>query len=479
LDEGDVVMRKTPFGKWCGVLSAAAMLASVGAVSEAQTTMAVEDWTPPPDKALAASDAKTSAAGDKAEATSRPAPAVKIAVTEWVILVADQYLRQVNRMESIGDTLPSFIDERRTPPAEKENASAPMPIGVIRFTATGPLNQDDRFDVSLNYKDGRALGSWPPANVRSSGILWQDLKWQTGADAGAAMPIPDNSWIAPLRSGDRRLQLKSVAEPFLLYDVELEYPVSLKVTGGAKGVYNVVQPMDAPVHDLTFYQQGSDGHWKTGTLPTLAKTAGSSMVAAPEAPTTAAAGRRVFLNTANGPVQMVMVNGKLVPLQKTPTTAPATTQPHGTELTLADSPATGENVLAPWGTALGNAGVSSSDQKVALAILAKYALTPDRLTAVYRMDPAELEKVMPLEVVPQPEKITRIALVVVTGIDPKIQDELDDWIAKLGSKSWTEREASMAKLKKMGAIAKERLVKATKDKDMEIVYRAEQLLEGM
>jgi hypothetical protein len=457
LVEGGVVMRNTQSWKFIGMLSAVAL---AGGVALGQTQPAAEDWTPPAGKTLT-TEVKSTSAGDKAEATSLPAPGAKIAVTEWVILVADQYLRQVNRMESIDDTLPAFIDERRSAPTEKADALVPMPIGVIRFSATGPVDKEDRFDVSLNYKEGRALGTWPTANVRGSGILWQDLKWQTGTDAAPTMQIPENSWIAPLRSGEQQLQLKSVAEPFLLYDVELEYAVNLQVSGGEKGVYHVVQPMDAPVRDLTFYQHDANGHWKTGTLATLAKTPGSSMA-------------------AEATVHAVWHNGPGMPVAtKEVTTAPAATQPHGTDLTLTETAAMDENVLAPWGTALANAGVSASDQKVALAILAKYALTPDRLTAVYRMDPAELEKVMPLEVVPQPEKVTRIALVVVTGIDPKIQDEMDEWIAKLGSKSWTEREAAMEKLKKMGAIAKERLAKATKDKDMEVVYRAEQLLDGM
>jgi hypothetical protein len=465
------MMRKTRSWKFIGVLSAAAL---AGGAAWGQTQPAAEDWTPPAGKTLGTGDAKAATAGDKAEAASQPAPAVKVAVTEWVILVADQYLRQVNRLESIEDTLPSFIDERRTAPTEKENASAPMPIGVIRFSATGPLNKDDRFDVSLNYKDGRALGTWPEASVRSSGILWQDLKWQMGEDVSPAMAIPADSWMAPLRSGDQRLQLKSVAEPFLLYDVELEYPVNLQVSGGEKGVYSVVQPMDAPMRDLTFYQHDANGHWQTGRLATLVKTPGSSMPVEKK-PEAVVSGQRVLV----GGRQMVIVNGRLMPMTPPAATEPATTQPHGTALTLSETAATDESVLAPWGTTLADAGVSASDQKVALAILAKYALTPDRLTAVYRMDPAELEKVMPLEVVPQPEKVTRIALVVVTGIDPKIQEELDEWVAKLGSKSWAEREAAMKTLKKMGAIAKERLEKATKDKDMEIVYRAEQLLDGM
>ena len=74
-----------------------------------------------------------------------------------------------------------------------------------------------------------------------------------------------------------------------------------------------------------------------------------------------------------------------------------------------------------------------------LKILAKQALDEKRLTAIYRMDPAELDRILPLEVVPQPKKVSRIALVVVTGIDPAIGDELDQLIKKLGDPAWKNR----------------------------------------
>ena len=106
---------------------------------------------------------------------------------------------------------------------------------------------------------------------------------------------------------------------------------------------------------------------------------------------------------------------------------------------------------------LAAAGVSPADQEIVLKkSFARYALDRKRLTAVYQMDAAELDKLLPLEIVPQPKKISRIALVIVTQIDPAIGDDLDRLIAQLGNPDWKLREAAMSEIRKLGNIAKPR-----------------------
>ena len=111
-----------------------------------------------------------------------------------------------------------------------------------------------------------------------------------------------------------------------------------------------------------------------------------------------------------------------------------------------------------------------------MKILARHVLDPKRLTAVCRLDPAELDRVLPLEVVPQPKKISRIALVIVKNIDPAIDDELDRLIKQLGDPSWKIRDRATKEIHKLGVRAKKRLEVAANDKDAEIAYRAELLL---
>ena len=114
-----------------------------------------------------------------------------------------------------------------------------------------------------------------------------------------------------------------------------------------------------------------------------------------------------------------------------------------------------------------------------LKILARHALDSKQLTAIFRLDPAEFDRILPLEIVPQPKKISRIALVIVKGIDPAIEVDLDKLVKKLGDPSWKIRDAATKEVHKFGLRARPRLEKAASDKDAEVAYRAELLLESI
>jgi hypothetical protein len=414
-------------------------------------------------------------------------PTVNVSATEWVVFVADAVNPELNARSLFRDSLPQFVEDLRASPAaaEKSNPAEPGPVGLIRFSAEGPIDKETALDVQLSYKNGRALGHWPRAKVRSAGLLWQDLR--PAADQGASQHLPDGSWLAGLRTGGWLLQSGSTRESFLLYDIELPYPVAMKAAAGKDGKYTVAHGMDAPLLDLTFYKRGADDHWQTATLASLAKAAGFPTVTAPSAaipqasspsPAVGAAGRVVRMVVGGRVVTQLQSNSSASKSDSTPTTTlPASLAGiKGTDIALSPTAETDATVLTPWRAKLADAGVSSGEQDVVLKILARQALDSKRLTAIYRMDPAELNRILPLEIVPQPKKVSRIALVVVTGIDPAIGDELDRLIAKLGDPSWKLREAAMTEIKKMGIRARPRLEEAVKNKDTEIAYRAEQLL---
>jgi hypothetical protein len=444
---------------------------------------------------ILANSATTCAAADStsaakpASAKSLPNPTISESVTEWVVFVADVANGELNARNLFHDNLPQFVEDLRTSAAaDKESATQPRPIGLIRFSADGPPEKDVAIDVQLSYKNGRALGHWPRAKVRSSGLLWQDLK--LGA-AGEPQSLPEGSWLAGLRGGGVSIQSGTTREPFLLYDVELGYPVAMQVTPGKDGTYSVAHGMDAPLHDLTFYKQASADHWQTATINSLKKAAGYISAPAPAASTPATttnggaviAGGGFTVVAAPAVARAVMaVRGKAASDEpaKTPTVAPAPgAKVKGTDVTLGPANETDATVLSPWRAKLAAAGVSTADQEIVLKILAKQALDEKRLTAIYRMDPAELDRILPLEVVPQPKKVSRIALVVVTGIDPAIGDELDQLIKKLGDPAWKNRDVATKEIKKLGVRAKSKLEEAAKDKDTEIAYRAEQLLAAL
>jgi hypothetical protein len=422
-------------------------------------------------------------------AKSLPSPTINVSVTEWVVFVADISNPELNARSLFHDSLPPIVEDLRTAkPEERSNAAEPGPIGLIRFSGDGPMDKDTPVDVQISYKNGRALGHWPRAKVRSSGLLWQDL--HLAPEKGEPRKLPERSWLESLRSGGLPVASGATRESFLLYDVELAYPLVMRVTGGKEGKYSVAHGMDAPLRDLTLYKRSTDGRWQTASLPNLAKASGF-----PSAPSAAAAEAVKVETTAveavSGLIRTITAvrvtgagaapGGAAPAKSATATTAPKidTAKIKGTDVMLAAGSETDATVLAPWRAKLAEAGIAAADQEIVLKILARQALDSKRLSAVYRMDPAELDRILPLEVVPQPKKVSRVALVVVTGIDPEIGNELDQLIKKLGDPSWKAREAAMAEIKKRGVQAKSRLQDAAKDKDTEIAYRAEQLLAGL
>jgi hypothetical protein len=86
---------------------------------------------------------------------------------------------------------------------------------------------------------------------------------------------------------------------------------------------------------------------------------------------------------------------------------------------------------------------------------------------------------LPLEVVPSPTKTTRVGLAIVKNADPAAGERIARLIEQLASDDWDQREAAQAKLAQLGAGARPKLSEALKHKDLEVVYRAERLLEAL
>jgi hypothetical protein len=433
--------------------------------------------------ALAAVTTAPNNAPASAPAASLPAaPSVNIDVVNWTVFVTDVSNRDMNRREAFFNTLPPFInDSRREPEIAKEFAEPAMlvPIGMVRITPDGLANPDISVDVELSYTSGRVLGHWPPGKVRSSGLLWRDVHFAGPTEKQRDLPQGgEGAWLAPARklaAGEKLLAVENSADAFLLYDVELNYPVALQVTTrpGDAFSYNVAQANDAPMHDLVLYKTDSDGAMRTAQLATLGK---ATPVAAPSPSTASAPAHTAATRVARRPVTTAtawMAAGTQAGQQTVAEAAPPIpTLVGGLDVSLQKGALPEDH----WRRVLTDARVSPPDIEMILTLL-KQNVEGKHLTAVYRMDPAELDKVMPLEIVPTPKKVSRIALVVVTGIDPSVNEELASWIQQLGDASWNKREAAMKAIEKLGQRAKPSLLKALKDKDVEVVYRAEQLLE--
>jgi hypothetical protein len=142
-------------------------------------------------------------------------------------------------------------------------------------------------------------------------------------------------------------------------------------------------------------------------------------------------------------------------------------------------PLVAADAVATWRQRLKEAGLTPADVETIVATLQTHALDPEQLTVVYRIDQSELDRVLPLEVVPTPAKVTRVGIAIVKNIDPATGERIARLVEQLGNPSWEKREAAQAKLAEMGAGAKPKLTDALKHKDMEVVYRAERLLDSI
>ena len=84
-----------------------------------------------------------------------------------------------------------------------------------------------------------------------------------------------------------------------------------------------------------------------------------------------------------------------------------------------------------------------------------------------------------MEIVPEPAKTVRVALLLLQHIDPAMKQEADGLIVQLGDRSYAKREAAERRLAELGTLAKPQLEKALKTTDLEVVFRAERLLAAL
>jgi hypothetical protein len=366
-------------------------------------------------------------------------------VHEWAVFVLDASQNQINPEGMVFSTLPQACPSRRQA-APADQADWPMPIGVIRLSGTC----DSRVDVTVEKSAGEFHASWPTADKRSNQLLWRNLTVSADAGPRGVEAVPENHWISALRSTPSAYLSTSPGpcERFLLYDVQMPYPSPLQLKRGSPHSLEVTNSGPAAVHRLVFFQQ-IDKVWNQTTptdLPAAQASTTKSSIASTSASTTAPASQPAWTAAHS-----------VVTLTHGPTTRPI------------DPGA----VLRPL---LGNAEIADSDRDLILQIVRNYVLDSPKLTAVYVLDGSEFDRVLPLDVVPQPRKITRLGLVIVKNADPASGSEIDDLIAQLGDPVWAKRDEAYHALERIGPAASAKLGKATSNRDIEIVWRAERLL---
>ncbi len=383
-------------------------------------------------------------------------------VHEWVIFVCDPFQPKANSDAMFMTTLPEFLNSRRKQ-APTTQSSEPYPVGVIRFVGASNV----KIDVKLNITSGgKLMAAWPKPRSRSGNVLWRDLV--ISREPGQLKAIEEaDSWLNVLRrdAASAYLTADSVSERFLLYDAEHEYALPLKLAGGrnADDPLQVANTGTVSLHDVAFYRpdpKAGAGAWRSGFIAELSPGKKVTPSTAPtSSPTTAPSTSPAQVSDVES-LGVEPADVKQVRLAATATTRPS-------------------DFLSDWKDRLAREGVTSADRDTIIRILAKHALDPARLTVVYRLDPAELDRIVPIEVIPTPRKLTRVGLVIVRNIDPAVPAEIDDLIVQLGDGDWKVREAASKSLASLGQAAKAKLQSATKNADPEIGLRAERLLASM
>ena len=433
--------------------------------------------------------ARPSPAAANADAPKSPAaPQGAFELYEWVVFVADPNQSAANAERLFQSTLPEFVGARRqTAPAAEANA--PSPVGVIRVR--GEV-EGDKLDVLLQAPGGRFLGQWPKGKGRSNRQLWEGYTITSEAPPGLKELAPGH-WFGALREVQSPfLRRDRAGERFLAYDVELNYTVPLHVTGGKDLAYELANSGAAPLHDVTVYKPQESG-WRTGTVPSMPAAKGVAPATGPATrPTTgpaddvppgmpAEAAARVRAARAAAAARAGVRPGTQPGGAQPPApVAPAKPVPGAAKASVtADAPAAGaESVLSPWKERLAKEGFAEGDVATVLRILERHALDKKRLTLVYRLDAAELDRMLPLEVTPTPRKTVRVGLVIARNLDPAVGDEVDQLIKQLASADWEQRELASKQLAELGPAARPKLQAALQQKDLEVVWRAERLLQA-
>ena len=117
--------------------------------------------------------------------------------------------------------------------------------------------------------------------------------------------------------------------------------------------------------------------------------------------------------------------------------------------------------------------------EVIQTLLDQYATSffePKGLIVLAHLTRDAIDEAVLLDVFPSPRKLVRTAVIVAHGVDPRLQDQARGLIKQLGDAQAPRREAAETQLYDLGPVAVPVLEDALKDKDIEVVFRAERIL---
>ncbi len=404
--------------------------------------------------------------------------------------------KKLNDATLFRSTTPGYMLSRRLS-ADSSESSKPAPLGLITFE--GPAVKD--IDVLIEFPSGRFLSHWPTARIQSKRIYWRSQNLLKNAQP--SMNMAEQHWLRHLQNSDR-LFVKGLdkTERFILYDVELNHVPRIVLSHSKDGHFQIQNSQAFPLEHVTILQPSMEKEgWKLASIeqiPGIKKEkkseTKSSKTAKPKVAdplseenlkSTAKKKKTNQLAVLGGQLRAI---GALPTLAKTsakPSTKPKAVAPAAKKVPAVEVPFS-ENasqsqasILSIWEKKLVELGLGKPEITHVLNILRQHAFRKDQATVVYCMDEGYLDKILPIEITPFPDVTRRIAIVILLDADPALQKRIDQLILQLGDTNWEQREAAQKKLEEYGKAAQSQLQKASKNKDLEIVFRAEQILSKL
>jgi hypothetical protein len=430
---------------------------------------------------------------------TRGEDAVNLEIHEWSVWLAEPQGTQFNAASEYRSAMPGLVDTDRS---RRLDADKPGPSPLSLMTIYG--DPPEVADIDLRVAAGRPVAQWPRSEGKSNRLRWLDLKLSKELTNRESLAyIPKGHWFHEARDlGGLYVQLKKGGrtERFLAYDLELQTTLTARVDGGPEQ-YKIANLGKNALHDVLLIVPGTDGR-RIGWLDKVDPAAGAANSPAgapggtpqpPSQPNMPGRARRVAV-AAGGAVVIAAPGGAAFsPVQLPPGAVPPGGQPGAggqpalketiADIALsapfkADSEEFQQQTSGELRRRLTAGGLKEGEINLLLSLYAKHLFESDEIQLVFRMPQEAIDELTPLAVEPENTKVKRIALVVARNVDPRLREDVQKLVTELGDSSYAKREKAEKRLKDLGRLAIPTLKEALKNKDTEVVMRAERLLLG-
>lgn len=378
------------------------------------------------------------------QAQDKPAPAAdqepaapKLVARELVVLHVDRYGTRANDPQLLRTTLTTPIKHRGRIKLQEDDgryANTPMPLGLISFE--GRIDKPLRVRVEMPDPNALLHAHWPLDAITSvRHVDWPEV--DEAGDKQRAVQIGDGGhWLDPLRKSKDRLWLRGrdslqgqeafTKERFLLYDASMPFQPKLGLQQSETGyTLNTRAPDSTP--PITLLLHRLDKGWST------------QEIAGP------------------WPKKVTQLPGK--PDANTP----------GQDI---------DTALKPIAQLLADRGYSTAETELALGMISAADAERSTMSLVYVLPDGEIDTHIKLRITPEPARVIRTAIVVLTNVDPDLASQVERLIAQLKSDEWQTRDKAQRELVDMGKAAVKQVQALRNSPDPEVAFRAELILEA-